>query len=259
MAYTAIVEHNGIPVDNKLLDEINYNFPVAKEKIIEDINSRLDVYENGSLSNKKFKSLVARLGLLDVWPKTPSGQLSTTDKVIYKFAQQNEAINEFYFLKEFVDSQKLKGFIVGPDGRARTELNMFGTATGRTNQSTSRYPFNTAKPMRNIIKPNDYWALVSGDWKSQEVYIAAHLSKDQTLMDMLEDEDIYMQIAIRTGALPKGSTRNEQTESTRNKYKIVLLGLLYGRGPKSLREELNITHDEAVKIIHDLKLYLDLL
>ena len=45
---------------------------------------------------------------------------------------------------------------------------MFGTATGRTNQSTSRYPFNTAKP-RNIIKPNDYWALVSGDWKSQEV------------------------------------------------------------------------------------------
>ena len=253
MAYTAIVEHNGIPIDNELLDEINNNFPVAKEKIIEDINSRLDVYENGSLSNKKFKSLVARLGLLDVWPKTPSGQLSTTDKVIYKFAQQNEAINEFYFLKEFVDSQKLKGFIVGPDGRARTDLNMFGTATGRTNQSTSRYPFNTAKPMRNIIKPNMHWALVSGDWKSQEVYIAAHLSKDQTLMDMLEEEDIYIQIAIKAGALPKGSIRNEETESIRNKYKTVLLGLLYGRGAKSLREELGITHDEAVKIIHDLK------
>ena len=26
MAYTAIVEHNGIPVDNKLLDEINKHF-----------------------------------------------------------------------------------------------------------------------------------------------------------------------------------------------------------------------------------------
>ena len=38
MAYTAIVEHNGIPIDNELLDEINNNFPVAKEKIIEDIN-----------------------------------------------------------------------------------------------------------------------------------------------------------------------------------------------------------------------------
>ena len=104
-----------------------------------------------------------------------------------------------------------------------------------------------------------HWALVSGDWKSQEVYIAAHLSKDQTLMDMLEEEDIYIQIAIKAGALPKGSIRNEETESIRNKYKTVLLGLLYGRGAKSLREELGITHDEAVKIIHDLKtIFLDL-
>ena len=50
-------------------------------------------------------------------------------------------------MKEFVDSQKLKGFIVGPDKRARTQLKMFGIKTGRTNQSTSRYPFNAAKPV----------------------------------------------------------------------------------------------------------------
>ena len=40
-------------------------------------------------------------------------------------------------------------------------------------------------------------------------------------MDMLEDEDIYMQIAIRT-ELAKGSTRMNKL-STRNKYKIVCL------------------------------------
>ena len=61
-------------------------------------------------------------------------------------SQINDAISEYYLMKEFVDSQKLKGFIVGPDKRARTKLNMFGIKTGRTNQSTSRYPFNAAKP-----------------------------------------------------------------------------------------------------------------
>ena len=44
-------------------------------------------------------------GLLDQWPTTPSGALSQKDKVIYDFSQINDAISEFYLLKEFVDGQ----------------------------------------------------------------------------------------------------------------------------------------------------------
>ena len=98
---------------------------------------------------------------------------------------------ELYFCKEFVDSQKLKGFIVGPDNRARCSLNMFGIITGRTNQSTARYPFNTAKPMRNIMKPNAGWAFLYSDYKSQEIAIAAYLSKDPMFMTAYESGDIY--------------------------------------------------------------------
>ena len=125
---------------------------LIKEKIINDFNAKYPVYENGKFS-MKFKAFIDSLGLLQQWPRTPSGALSITEKNIYNFAQSYPEINEFYFVKEFVESQKLKGFVVGPDGRARTSLNMFGIKTGRTNQSTALYPFNAAKPMRNILCP----------------------------------------------------------------------------------------------------------
>ena len=252
MAVVAEVEHNGIPIDDLLYEEINKRFPILKEKMINDINSRLDIYEAGTFSNAKFKKLVKREGLLDQWPTTPSGALSLKDKVIYDFSQINDAISEYYLMKEFVDSQKLKGFIVGPDKRARTKLNMFGIKTGRTNQSTSRYPFNAAKPMRNIIKPNQNWGLIYSDYKSQEIAIAAYLSKDQKLITAYESGDPYIYAAQMAGSVPKDATKQSHPKE-RNLYKVVLLATLYGQGSKSLAARLNISVDEAVKIIADIK------
>ena len=252
MAYTAIVECNGIPIDEELYDEINKNFLVAKKNIIADINSRLDVYEDDVFSQKKFKSLVARLGLLDRWPKTDSGKLATTEKVIYKFSQENETINEFYFCKEFVDSQKLKGFIVGPDNRARTSLSMFGLITGRTNQSTARYPFNTAKPMRNIMKPDDDWAFIYADYKSQEIAVAAYLSKDPNLCAAYESGDIYIYAAALANRVPKGATK-ETHPKERKLFKVALLATFYCQGSKSLAAALSCSIDEAVYLIQAIK------
>tara|TARA_R100000935_G_C2821484_1_gene160007 strand:- start:412 stop:1650 length:1239 start_codon:yes stop_codon:yes gene_type:complete len=252
MAYTAIVEYNGIPIDEELYKEINDNFPLAKEKIIKDINSRLNVYDNGVFSQKKFKDLIIREGLIDRWPLTPSGQLSTTEKHIYKFSLENEAINELYFCKEFVDSQKLKGFIVGPDNRARCSLNMFGIITGRTNQSTARYPFNTAKPMRNIMKPNAGWAFLYSDYKSQEIAIAAYLSKDPMFMTAYESGDIYCYAAALANRVPKDATKKSHPKE-RNLFKVALIATLYGQGAKSLSAALNCTLDEAVSLIVAIK------
>jgi DNA polymerase I-like protein with 3'-5' exonuclease and polymerase domains len=196
MAAMAEIECNGMPIDNKLYDEINNNFPLIKEKIINEFNAKYPVYENGKFSMKKFKEFIDSLGLLQQWPRTPSGALSITEKNIYNYAQSYPAINEFYFVKEFVESQKLKGFVVGPDGRARTSLNMFGIKTGRTNQSTALYPFNAAKPMRNILCPAPNHAYIYADYKAQEIAIAAYLSKDETLIEDYKTGDVYIETAI---------------------------------------------------------------
>ena len=252
MAYTAEVEYNGIHIDEVLYREISDNFPAARDKIIAAINSKLDIYIDGVFSNKKFKLLVTREGLLNRWPKTTSGQLSTTAKHIKKFSKENEAIGEFYFCKEFVDSQKLKGFIVGPDGRARCRLNMFGVLTGRTNQSTSRYPFNTPKPMRNIVKPMDGWVYLYSDYVSQEIAVAAYLSKDPVLISAYESGDVYIYTARLANRVPVGATQDTHPVE-RDLFKVVLIATFYGQGAKSLCTVLNCTLDEAVGLIVQIK------
>ena len=138
--------------------------------------------------------------------RTPSGALSITEKNIYNFAQSYPEINEFYFVKEFVESQKLKGFVVGPDGRARTSLNMFGIKTGRTNQSTALYPFNAAKPMRNILCPAPNHAYIYADY-IQEIAIAAYLSKDEKLIK-LKEGDVYIYTAKERELSPQMQQSN---------------------------------------------------
>ena len=252
MAAMAEIECNGMPIDNKLYDEINNNFPLIKEKIINDFNAKYPVYENGKFSMKKFKAFIDSLGLLQQWPRTPSGALSITEKNIYNFAQSYPEINEFYFVKEFVESQKLKGFVVGPDGRARTSLNMFGIKTGRTNQSTALYPFNAAKPMRNILCPAPNHAYIYADYVSQEIAIAAYLSKDEKLINAYEEGDVYIYTAKLAGAVPADATKKTHKKE-RNEYKIATLATFYGQGHKSLAARLMISEAKAIELIANIK------
>ena len=48
---------------------------------------------------------------------------------------------------------KLTAYTPGNDGRTRTSFNMFGTVTGRTSPSSSKYVFSASKWARNFIKP----------------------------------------------------------------------------------------------------------
>jgi len=94
--------------------------------------------------------------------------------------------------------------------------------------------------------------MISGDYKAQEIAIAAYLSKDPMLISMYKEKDIYISIATTVGAAPKGATKLSHP-SIRNKYKVVLLACFYGQGAKSLAAQLDITIDEAVKIQQDIK------
>jgi len=248
MAATAQVEFNGIPINQDLLSKITDNYPAICEEIITDINSRIDVYDDDfSFNHKKFKILIKKLKLYPRWPKTPTGQLRTNEDTIFRFAQESKEINDYYLAEEFIDSQKLKGFIVGPDGRARTPLKMYMIKTGRTNQSTSRYPFNCAKPMRNIIKADADKILIYFDYKNQEIAIAAHLSKDPEMIAAVNSRDPYIKTAQLTKAVPDGATKKTHPVE-RSQYKTALLATLYGQGIKNMSARLALSIDEGTEL-----------
>ena len=243
MACTAKVEFNGMHVNNKLLDKVQENFPRIKKQMIEQLNNKLGVYdENQTLKYEKFYAMVERNKLLPTWPITATGKLKTDDKTVFHFAQSCDDINDFYLLSEFVNSQKLKGFIVGPDNKARTPYFMYGLKTGRTNPSTSRHPFNAPKCMRNLIKPPPEKVSVNFDYKNQEIAIAAYLSGDPQLIAAVETGDPYIATARLVGAVPIGATKKSHPKE-RDLYKVTLLACLYRQGAANMSKRMNINID----------------
>ena len=252
MAAMAEIECNGMPIDNALFNDLDTNFDRIKKLLIDDFNKKYEVFVNYKFNMKLFIKFIDSLGLLAEWPKTPTGALSTTEKVIYDYSQSYPEINEFYFVKEFVEARKLKGFVVGPDGRARTSLNMFQIKTGRTNQSTALYPFNAAKPMRNILKPLDDHAYIYADYVSQEIAIAAYLSNDDKLIDAYKTGDVYIYTAKLAGAVPQDATKTSHKKE-RKLYKTATLATFYGQGHRSLAARLNIQEAKAIELIANIK------
>ena len=243
MAYTAQVEFTGIPINNKLLDTIQDNFPALKKQMIAELNKKLDVYdENQTLKYEKFYKLIEKNNLLSRWPCTKTGKLKTDADTFWKFGQENTDINDLLLASEFIDSQKLKGYIVGPDGRARNPYNMYALKTGRTNPSTSRHPFNAPKCMRNIVRSDPGKVCVNFDYKNQEIAIAAYLSGDPQLIAAVETGDPYIATAILVGAIPANASKKSHPKE-RKIFKTTLLACLYGQGSTNMSKRMNINID----------------
>ena len=243
MAYTAQVEFTGIPINNELLKTIQDNFPALKEQMINELNKKLDVYdENQTLKYEKFYKLIERNNLLSRWPCTKTGKLKTDADTFWRFGQENTDINDLLLASEFIDSQKLKGYIVGPDGRARNPYRMYALKTGRTNPSTSRHPFNAPKCMRNIVRPDPGKVCVNFDYKNQEIAIAAYLSGDPQLKAAVETGDPYIATAKLVGAIPADATR-KLYEKDRAIFKTTLLACLYGQGVINMSKKMNLNID----------------
>ena len=242
VACTAQVEFNGIHINQPLLKRIDDAFPYVKRTMIDELNADLDIYENDVLKQHKFDEFIERIGLSDVWPLTITGKYKTDEHTLEEYKDTHPDIRKFKLAQEFISSRKLKGFIVGPDGKARCSYKMYGLKTGRTNPSTAKHPFNAPKAMRNLVKAPKDKIMVNFDYRSQEVAIAAYLSGDPKMMAAVEQTDPYIQIAKMNNAVPKDATKASHKEQ-RNLYKTTTLAALYGQGAINMSKRMNLIID----------------
>ena len=242
VACTAQVEFNGIHINQPLLKKIDDAFPYVKRKMIDELNADLDIYENDVLKQHKFDEFIERVGLADVWPLTITGKYKTDEKTLEEYKDTHPDIRKFKLAQEFIGSRKLKGFIVGPDGKARCSYKMYGLKTGRTNPSTAKHPFNAPKAMRNLVAAPKDKIMVNFDYRSQEVAIAAYISGDPKMMAAVEQTDPYIQIAKMNNAVPKDATKASHKEQ-RNLYKTTTLAALYGQGAINMSKRMNLIID----------------
>ena len=253
MGVCAQIETNAIPMNTELYNDFNKYFPSIKHDIIIEANKTLNVFdENDKFKKDKFNDLIIKLGMAGSWPRSDKTKKFKEDKPTLK---QFKHIPEIQLLRETLDFSKannLKGYEVGSDGRSRTNLSMFGQITGRTNVSTSRSPYSAPKWLRGFIRPDKNKVLAEFDWASQEAGIMAYLSKDQNMIKDFETGNIYLIIAIKTGAAPEGAIKKTH-EGIRNQYKVALLGCGYGQTSFGLKYALKIPVFEAEIIIQNIK------
>lgn len=78
----------------------------------------------------------------------------------------------------------------------------------------------------------------------------AHLSNDEKLINILNSGiDVFKGIVAKW----RSKDVNQVTSSERQQAKQICYGILYGIGPKSLSEQLEITEIEAIEFIDSFK------
>ena len=246
MGCVAKVEKNGIPIDNRLVNEFNTYWPKVKDSLIEKYNKDLDVFKGLTLDQNKFETFINRLGLKDTWPKLNSGRYSADVKTIQRFIDVPE-IKKFSEIKSFLNMTKLSAYTPGGDGRVRTSLMMFGTVTSRTTPSTAKYPFNSSRWARNFMKPSWGSVLVYCDYKSQEPAIQGYLSGDQNLINAYRSGDIYLHTAHLCKMAPITATKKTHRD-VRNIFKILFLANGYGAGPLWVSSKLKVNLSRAKQL-----------
>ncbi|MGJ8723930.1 MAG: DNA polymerase [Roseibacillus sp.] len=129
-------------------------------------------------------------------------------------------------------------------------LSPFSSDTGRNQPPSSKFIFGASSWLRSIVSCPEGKVLAYVDYTSQEVGLAAALSKDRALLSDYESGDPYIAFAIRAGAAPSGSTKKTHPNE-RASYKTAALAIQYGIGEVSLAGNLGIPLPAAKRLVRE--------
>jgi DNA polymerase I len=201
---------------------------------------------DGTFSHQLFARLLRRYGRLASWPRTPTGAPSTSEKAFEKMAEEWPLAGELGRFRTLLDQLKTFDLPIGSDGRARVHLRAFGTKSGRNNTAKGGgFIFALNSVFRHLIQAPRGRALITVDWSAQELHIAARLSRDPKLIEIVTSErDPYIELAIMVALAAPGA--NEQCDpEARGKGKVVQLALLYGAGPGLIARATSMTPEQG--------------
>ena len=148
------------------------------------------------------------------------------------------------------------------DNKIHTNFNPIGADTGRVSCSSPNLQQIPArnKEIRMLFSADKGKVLIGSDFSQQEPRLLAGYSRDTRMIESYkEDKDLY---AVMGQAVyhnnyednlehyPDG-TKFEAGTKRRKAMKSVLLGIMYGMGPKALAERINVSVDEAKEIINN--------
>ena len=230
------LSRNGIKIDLKRIETIHSNIENAQQKLERAL-------EINNLGGTEIRDLNAWIKAYDFDEYFPAGRNEISIKDLSLLEDQHQVFKIFLrfnklkrirnILKNFGDQAVIKPF-----------YKTMGAVTGRC---TSIKPniMGIPKIFRPIVVPSQKnFGIVECDYSQMEVGVAAALSGDRNLIHDFNTGDVYE----RTGEHLFGNS----SPKSRNKAKIIFLGIQYGMSKNTLAKRLGIGRSATSEILNNI-------
>lgn len=252
----AKMEYEGVSIDIPYLAEIKADF----EKRIEALRNQvfqISGYDFNLNSTQQLGKLLYDELKLPALKQTKTTR-STDSETLEKLVSHHEIaaiIFEYRKLEKLLNTyvKKLPELVNPKTKKIHTSFNQTVTATGRLSSSKpnlQNIPIRSedGSKLRKAIIPSKGNKMLAVDYSQIELRVMAHLCKDQTMVKTFQNnEDIH----TWTAATIEDIAINEVTKDQRSRAKAVNFGIIYGISSVGLARNLNISEDEAEKIIEN--------
>lgn len=226
---------DGLPADLDYADAFRDRYSV-------DIQLRAARLESAGIKASAPNTMAARLednGLIDSrWERTGTGKPSTAKKLLKALAGRVPEVADYLTVrnaeKTFSYLDTISGSVAAT-GLVHPTVNVAAARTGRMSISDPALQQFPPAARGILLSPFDR-GLVSIDWSSIEVVVAAAIGRDAGLLHAIAGGLDPYSLAIDAAGVP------------RDVAKVVVLAGQYGQGPASLARTLGVTVDEAVSL-----------
>ena len=228
------VERNGIFLDLDRFRAVREEYILKEEKALAELNKRHQINWNSAPQKQKVLFQDEGLPVVKLTPAgKPSADASSLKRLASKGFELPQMILDFsavntlnkMFLNRWEDDASY-------DGRIHPNFNLTNVVSGRTSctdPNLQQVPRN--KDIRSLFTAPEGRLFFEADYSQLELRIAAHYSKDPTMLQIYNDGgDIHtMTASLMTGG-------REPTKEERSKAKAVNFGFLYGMSARKFTE-----------------------
>ena len=234
------MELKGIPFDAEehrgLIDE----WETAKEGEWRDINPK-----SGKQMDAFFRETVKK-GIISKWPVSEKTKLLKLDAdTLLQRKDSHPVIEPLLKWKMYEKLTSTYGTsiqkLINPvTNRLHPSFRIFGARTGRfsSNQPNMQNPPREAG-LREMVKAPPGYVLMDADYGQVELRIAAVMAQDVKMLRAYQEGKDLHKI---TAASIAGISEDEVTKDHRQQAKAVNFGLIYGAGPKTLKDYAKATY-----------------
>ena len=255
----AIMECNGVKIDEKILSTLSQNFQSLLQKLELRIYDICGETFNISSTKQLGKILFENLKLPYGKKSKKSGNYTTDVEILDRLSEEGYEIGrlllEWRHLSKLITTytESLPKFINNVSGRVHTTFEATLTSTGRLsskNPNLQNIPIKTLEgnQIRKAFVAEENSMIISADYSQIELRVLAEMAGIDSLKEAFQqNQDIHTVTASQIFKIPLINV----TQDIRRRAKEINFGIIYGISAYGLAKNLDIPKNIAALYIED--------